>query len=146
MPAVAQADSFDFVALAYAHLPLVHAWLRAPHVTRWYGEGPDQALEHIRAHIDDAAVECFLVQHNGRPIGYLQVYDPFAWPDHPYRDQGAGTVGIDQLIGERELIGRGLGPRFIDQFVRGRFALGAPRVVTDPDPANASAIRAYGKP
>ena len=145
MTAVAQADSFEFVALAHPHLPLVARWLREPHVARWYGEGPHEALAHIRAHIDDRTIDCFLVYHNGRPIGYIQAYDPFAWPDHPYRDQPLGTFGIDQFIGERALIGRGLGPRFIDQFVRACFAAGAPRMVTDPDPSNAAAIRACGK-
>lgn len=138
-------EDYDFVALVHAHLPLVRSWLGEPHVARWFTEGPDEALEHIRAHIDDPAIDCFLVQHNGRPIGYIQAYDPFAWPDHPYRDQPVGTVGIDQFIGERDLIGRGHGPRFIDQLVRNRFALGVPRVVTDPDPTNASAILAYSK-
>jgi aminoglycoside 6'-N-acetyltransferase len=145
MQAVASADTYDFIPLVHSHLPLVRSWLGQLHVARWFSEGPDEALEHIRAHIDDPAIDCFLVQHKGRPIGYIQAYDPFAEPDHPYRDQPAGTVGIDQFIGERDLIGRGHGPRFIDQLVRNRFALGAPHVVTDPDPTNASAIRAYGK-
>src|SRR5262245_11763986 len=145
MPAVAAADSYDFIALVHSHLPLVRSWLGQPHVARWYKEGPDEALEHIRAHIDDPAIDCFLVQHDRRPIGYIQAYDPFAWPDHPYRDQPRGTFGIDQFIGERDLIGRGHGPRFIDLFARRRFAAGAPRVVTDPDPSNAAAVRAYGK-
>jgi aminoglycoside 6'-N-acetyltransferase len=145
MPAVAFTESYDFIALTHADLPLVRSWLGEPHVARWYAEGPDEALEHIRAHIEDPAIDCFLVQHHGRPIGYIQAYDPFAWPDHPYRDQPRGTFGIDQFIGERALIGQGLGPRFIDQFVRHRFAQGAPRVLTDPNPSNAAAIRAYGK-
>jgi aminoglycoside 6'-N-acetyltransferase len=145
MHPVAPTDDYDFVPLVHSHLPLVRSWLGEPHVARWFKEGPDEALEHIRAHIDDPAIDCFLVHHDDRPIGYIQGYDPFVWPDHPYRDQGAGAVGIDQFIGERDLIGRGHGPRFIDQFVHSRFAAGTPRVVTDPDPTNASAIRAYGK-
>jgi aminoglycoside 6'-N-acetyltransferase len=145
MPVLADADSYDFVPLAHSHLVQVRSWLGEPHVARWYGEGPDESLEHIRSHIDDPAIDCFLVQHNGRPIGYIQAYDPFTWPDHPYRDQPRGTIGIDQFIGDQDFVGRGHGPRFIDQFVLDRFSLGVPRVVTDPNPANAAAIRAYGK-
>ena len=58
MPASAAADSYDFIALTHSHLPLVREWLAAPHVARWYGEGPDEALAHIRAHIDDRAIGC----------------------------------------------------------------------------------------
>jgi aminoglycoside 6'-N-acetyltransferase len=43
------------------------------------------------------------------------------------------------------LIGRGHGSAFIRAFVEQSFAAGAPRVVTDPNPRNARAIRAYAK-
>ena len=79
------------------------------------------------------------------PIGYQQSYDPHAEPDHPLRDQPIGTLGIDQFIGEPALTGRGHGSAFIRAFVEQSFAAGAPRVVTDPNPRNARAIRAYAK-
>jgi aminoglycoside 6'-N-acetyltransferase len=43
------------------------------------------------------------------------------------------------------LVGKGHGPRIIDAFVRRLFAAGASRIVIDPDPANAAAIRANEK-
>jgi aminoglycoside 6'-N-acetyltransferase len=65
--------------------------------------------------------------------------------NHPYRDQPPGTRGIDQFIGEPELIGRGIGSRFVRAFARELLGRGTPRVVTDPHPANTVAIRAYMK-
>ena len=59
--------------------------------------------------------------------------------------QPAGTRGIDQFIGEPDMIGRGHGSAFIRAFVDRLLAAGTPRVVTDPDPANTRAIRAYEK-
>ena len=56
-----------------------------------------------------------------------------------------GRDGIDQFIGEPDFIGRGHGSAFIRDFVERSFAAGAPRVVTDPHPRNARAIRAYAK-
>ena len=56
-----------------------------------------------------------------------------------------GSRGIDQSIGVPELLGRGHGSAFIRQFIEGKLASGAPRIVTDPDPGNARAIRAYEK-
>ena len=79
------------------------------------------------------------------PIGYQQSYDPHAEPDHPLHDQPIGTLGIDQFIGEPALIGRGHGSAFIRAFVEQSFAAGVPRAVTDPNPRNARAIRAYAK-
>jgi aminoglycoside 6'-N-acetyltransferase len=138
------AATFDFVPLARAHLPLVRRWLGEPHVARWY-DLPDTALQNIERHIDETEIKCFLVRLDGLPIGYIQAYDPHAYQDHPYRDQPAGTRGIDQFIGEPDLAGCGHGPRFMREFVAGLFERGAPRVVTDPDPANGRAIRAYIK-
>ena len=43
------------------------------------------------------------------------------------------------------MIGRGHGSAFIRHFADRLLAIGTPRVVIDPDPANARAIRAYEK-
>jgi aminoglycoside 6'-N-acetyltransferase len=43
------------------------------------------------------------------------------------------------------MIGRGHGSAFIRAFVEDKLSAGAPRMVTDPDPANARAIRACEK-
>jgi aminoglycoside 6'-N-acetyltransferase len=56
-----------------------------------------------------------------------------------------GTCGIDQFIGEPDMIERGHGSQFVRAFVDRLLATGCPRVLTDPDPANARAIRAYQK-
>jgi aminoglycoside 6'-N-acetyltransferase len=43
------------------------------------------------------------------------------------------------------MLDRGHGSVFIRSFVDSLLTAGTPRVVTDPDPANARAIRAYEK-
>jgi aminoglycoside 6'-N-acetyltransferase len=43
------------------------------------------------------------------------------------------------------MIDRGHGSAFIHIFADGLLAGGTPRLVTDPDPANARAVRAYEK-
>jgi aminoglycoside 6'-N-acetyltransferase len=120
------------------------AWLAVPHVARWWGEAKD-AVPSILAHLADPAMRCRIVSIAGREAGYIQSYDPHAEADHPYRDQPPGTLGIDQFIGEADLVGRGHGPALIDCFVRLAFAEGARRIITDPDPANQRAVRAYAK-
>jgi aminoglycoside 6'-N-acetyltransferase len=43
------------------------------------------------------------------------------------------------------MVDQGHGSAFIRAFIDRLLAAGAPRVITDPDPANARAIRAYEK-
>jgi len=136
---------YGFRRMTRDDLPLVARWLAEPHVARWWDDG-ETSLARIEEHLGPSdSVEPFLILLDERPIGYVQSYDIHAEADHPYRDQPFGTVGIDQFIGEAELIGRGHGSRFVDRFAEGLFATGVPRVVVDPAPPNAAAIRAYAK-
>ena len=86
-----------------------------------------------------------IVELAGRPIAYLQSYDPHLEDGHPYADQPFGTLGIDISIGPAEMVGIGHGSAIVRQFVEELFDEGAPRVVIDPHPDNKRAIRAYEK-
>jgi aminoglycoside 6'-N-acetyltransferase len=133
-----------FRAVSPVDLPLLREWLWRAHVREWWGD-PVSGLARIAEHIADPAINLFMVECNGVPIGYIQSWDPHAEADHPCRDQPLGTRGIDQFIGEPEMIGRGHGTAFIRIFVEGLFKAGTPRVIADPNPRNARAIRAYAK-
>jgi aminoglycoside 6'-N-acetyltransferase len=135
---------YQFRPVEKGDLLLVKGWLLAPHVAEWWSDA-DEAVTEIAGIIDGSPVKPFIVTLLGRPIGYIQAYDPHEEIDHPYQDQPRGTVGIDQFIGLRELTGLGHGPAMIQAFCRRLFADGVRRVVTDPDPANRNAIRAYEK-
>ena len=135
---------YEFRALTKADLPLVERWLAEPHVAPWWDD-PKKELEQIREHIDSVSVEPLIVELNGRPIAYLQSYDPHMEDDHPYQDQPMGTLGIDLSIGIAELLGKGHGSAILQQFAEDLFDEGAPRLIIDPDPDNARAIRAYEK-
>jgi aminoglycoside 6'-N-acetyltransferase len=91
------------------------------------------------------AIDALVVEYNDLPIGYIQGWDSHAEADHPCRDQPVGTRGIDQFIGEPQLVGRGHGTAFIRLFVEILFGAGTPRVITDLNPRNSRAIRAYAK-
>jgi aminoglycoside 6'-N-acetyltransferase len=134
---------YRFRPLNESDLPRIAEWLASPHVAAWWDD--PSGVQEIAEHIDSVSVEPFIIELDGRPIGYLQCYDPHLEDDHPYQDQPTGTLGIDQFIGEEALVGIGHGSRLIAEFVEQLFEDGAPRVVTDPDPANARAIRAYEK-
>jgi aminoglycoside 6'-N-acetyltransferase len=139
-----QVHRYGFRPVSEADLAMIAEWLAEPHVAKWWGD-VDTEIASIREHLDSISVEPLVVELDGRPIGYIQSYDPHLEYDHPYQDQPFGALGIDLSIGIPELVGIGHGSAIVRQFVDELFAEGAPRVIIDPDPANARAIRAYEK-
>jgi aminoglycoside 6'-N-acetyltransferase len=125
-------------------LPMVRGWLAAPHVREWWGE-PDEQLALVSGDLEQRALEQHIVVSEGRPFAYLQCYQQNDWPENGLGTHPPGTLGIDQFIGEPDMLGRGHGSAFIRAFVDRLLASGTPRVLTDPDPVNARAIRAYEK-
>jgi aminoglycoside 6'-N-acetyltransferase len=95
--------------------------------------------------LEHPAMDQFLVASDEHPFAYLQCYDPAAWPDNGFGPQPHGTRGIDQFIGEADMIECGHGSAFLRAFVEDLLSAGTPRVLTDPNPANTRAIRAYEK-
>ena len=86
-------------------------------MSREWWDDPEVELAEIREHIDSISVEPLIVELDGRPIAYLQSYDPHLEDGHPYQDQPFGTLGIDVSIGEPELVGIGHGSAIVRQFV-----------------------------
>jgi aminoglycoside 6'-N-acetyltransferase len=136
--------AYQFRPMSADDLVLVRDWLARPHVTEWWGDTHEQ-FELVSADLEVEAMEQFIVTAGERPFAYLQCYDPLVWPESGLGDHPGGTRGIDQFIGEAGMVGRGHGSAFIKAFIDRLIAGGAPRVITDPDPKNARAIRAYEK-
>ena len=136
--------SYGFRSMTAADLPSVRRWLARPHVAQWWGD-PDEQYALVSGDLDHPSMDQFIVELDTHPFAYLQCYDPTAWPNHGFGDLPAGARGIDQFIGEEDMIGRGHGSALIRAFVDDLLTAGTPRVVTDPDPANTRAIRAYEK-
>jgi aminoglycoside 6'-N-acetyltransferase len=86
----------------------------------------------------------FIVALDDEPFGYIQCYALSNW-NQGFGAQPQATRGIDQFIGQSSMTGHGHGSGFIRQFTDGLLASGIPRVMTDPDPDNARAVRAYAK-
>ena len=107
------------------------AWHDDPGVARYWDEERFTA-DQIRARLQRADVESYIVEADGEPVGYLQV-----WQEG--RDEG----GIDMFLvpGAR---GRGLGSDAGATVARHlRDARGWSRVTVDPYMWNEAAIRAW---
>lgn len=135
---------YQFHPMEAADLPLVRRWLTMPHVVEWWGD-MDEQYELVSEDLEAAEIDQFIVTANDRPFAYLQCYEQTAWPDNGLGIHPRGTSGIDQFIGDPNMIDRGHGSAFIRLFTDGLLTAGTPRVLTDPAPANARAVRAYEK-
>jgi aminoglycoside 6'-N-acetyltransferase len=134
---------YEFRPMTADDLPLVKRWLAMPHVTQWWGNA-DEQFELVSGDLSHPAMDQFIVSSDGRPFAYLQCYDLTAW-NSGFGTQPLGARGIDQFIGEPDMVDRGHGSALIRTFTDGLLAAGTPRLVTDPDPTNARAVRAYEK-
>lgn len=135
--------AYTFRPMTAADLPLIRRWLGEAHVREWWGD-PDEQFALVSGDLDEPAMDQFIVLAGMQPFGYLQCYRLTAW-NTGLGPQPEGTRGIDQFIGESGMIGRGHGSTFIRQFADAQLRQGLPRIVTDPDPLNARAVRAYEK-
>jgi aminoglycoside 6'-N-acetyltransferase len=135
--------AYIFHPMIAGDLPLIQHWLTLPHVREWWGD-PEQQYAFVSADLGEPNMRQFICCSAGDPFGYLQCYELTDW-NTGLGPQPEGTRGIDLFIGEPNMIERGHGAALIRRFVDDLLEKGLPRVVTDPDPANARAIRAYEK-
>lgn len=135
---------YAFRAMTVDDLPMIRDWLAQPHVAAWWGD-PAEQFALVSGDLGHSAMNQFIVAAGDHSFAYLQCYDPAACPEGGLGVQPAGTRGIDQFIGDPAMVEQGHGSAFIRVFVERLLMNGAPRVVTDPNPDNARAIRAYKK-
>jgi RimJ/RimL family protein N-acetyltransferase len=135
----------EFTPLTEDHLPLVEEWLGREHVARWWRDPIPEALAECRAGIEGRVpTDYYLIVVDERPAGMLQTYLASDYPEWEEVVQvGAGVAGVDILIGEEELIGRGLGPKLLAAFVRD--VVSAPSVVATVEEPNRRSWRAFEK-
>jgi RimJ/RimL family protein N-acetyltransferase len=133
-------------------LPGIDAWLRLPHVARWWT--PDTTAEAELAKYQrrigpDALTDTIMltVLQDSRPIGWCQWYRWASYPD----DEAAmgardGEAGMDYAIGDPAWIGRGAGTELIAALVQEirRQHPGAGMLV-GPDAANTPSRRVLEK-
>ena len=143
----------SFRRLLASDLGLMHRWLNAPHVRRWwYAEGNSYAEieEHYLPAIEGReGTKPFLNLHRGKPIGYVQSHRISAEDDETYASlvNVGDSAGADLFIGETEYLYRGLGRHVIRRFLS-EYAFSEPDIavcVIGPEPKNTAAIRAYEK-
>lgn len=133
-------------------LPAVEAWLRLPHVARWWT--PDTTAEREVAKYRQRTIGTgarrtimLTVTWGGDPIGWCQWY---RWADYPTEATAMGArnaeIGIDYAIGDPIWTGRGVGTMLIAALVtEARHHHPGAGILTAPDAANIASRRVLEK-
>lgn len=136
------ASRYTFRPVTQADLSLLACWRAMPHVMEWWGS-PETDPEAEK--LAEGEVAMWIVAHDERPFAFAQDYSPHDSAPHHFAYLPPGSRGIDQYIGEPDMLARGHGSAFVRLHCDRLFAAGALAVGTDPHPDNRRAIRAYEK-
>ena len=135
----------EFTPLTAGDLGLVEEWLRREHVARWWRDDIGESLAEYRAALEGREpTDHYLIVAGARPFGMIQTYlvsDYQEW--EAIIQVGEGVAGVDILIGEEELIGRGLGPRILTEFAGD--VITSPAVIATVEEENRRSWRAFEK-
>jgi aminoglycoside 6'-N-acetyltransferase len=148
LPETFEQSGYHFQKLRQGDLRLIRYWLMEPHVADWWTPAESEIRIMEKEMRDPRAnVLRYIVSHGDRDFAYIQVYDPAGdeefWGENP---QGPGTFGIDQFIGDPQMIGFGHGTNFIKAFVAElKTQDEVKRIIADPAPDNVPAIRCFSQ-
>jgi aminoglycoside 6'-N-acetyltransferase len=135
------AKKYDFRQATMGDLNLLMDWQARLHVREWWGkQDPYDEME-----MSDPRVARWIVSTDERPFAFMQDYTVHGWEGHHFAKLPKGSRGIDQYIGDPEMIGVGHGSAFIGARMQSLFDEGAPVIATDPHPDNERAIAVYKK-
>lgn len=137
-----------FLPLQKEHIPLLRQWLNEPHVSEYWQEteNEEEFRQKFLMKLPERGVSPFVIAIDSKPIGYIQYYDACKVGGGWWPNADKGTFGIDQFIGDPDMVGKGIGTEIIKRFVANIFLLThVTQVITDPEPKNKRAIRAYEK-
>lgn len=132
---------YTFRKVTPGDFDLLTKWHAQPHVIAWW----EQSDPYEDDDLSDPKVAMWMVSFEGRPFAFIQDYTVHGWDDHHFAGLPTGSRGIDQFIGEPDMVGVGHGTAFIGARMRALFDAGAPVIATDPHPENARAIAVYRK-
>jgi aminoglycoside 6'-N-acetyltransferase len=124
--------AYAFRPMSVTDLPTIQRWLETPHVAQWWHD-PSEQFELVSGDLDHPDMAQFIVTADAREFAYLQCYNISAW-DGGFGQQPEGTRGLDQFIGEADMIGRGHGSALIRAFADQLLASGTPRSSSIPIP------------
>jgi RimJ/RimL family protein N-acetyltransferase len=142
----------DFRPMTRDDLPAYVDWQHAPHARRWFHAGRMDLAEAERRYgprIDgDVPTRMWVARIDGRDIGMVQDYRVGDHDEYAAKTGDPEAAAFDYLIGDPELVGRGIGTRMVGQFLREKLRPAypdAPRFLASPDHRNRASLRLLEK-
>jgi aminoglycoside 6'-N-acetyltransferase len=147
------AVDLSFRRMTLDDLADVVRWQLQPHVARWWNSEAISTLETAHERYaprleSGSTTRMWVVTIDGRDAGYLQDYWVSDEEEYAAATGMPDAVAFDYLIGEPDLVGKGLGTRMVWEFVRDVLAPGypeAPRFLASPDKDNVASLRTLAK-
>ena len=117
---------FAFVPITRADYPRVSAWLRQPHVERWWCDDPaPEAVEAEYGGVIDGkeSAQVFIAHREGRPVGLVQCFALSAYPHYVdeiarWTEVPPRSWSLDYFLGEPDALGRGWGTELVGQLTQ----------------------------
>lgn len=138
---MATTNQYSFRKVTLHDRDMLTGWRSNAHVREWW----DPSEPYDEAALADPRVARWIVSYAERPFAFIQDYTVHGWEEHHFAHLPKGSRGIDQYIGDPEMVGVGHGSAFIAMRMQALFDEGAPVIATDPHPDNARAIAVYKK-
>ena len=112
---------FRFRPLALGDIELLHRWLNAEPVLRWYAKQlmtPQQVHDKYAPRVSGAhPVKVYVALVNGEASGLFQFYSVAAFPEYAAAiGAEPGWYGTDFFLGEASARGYGFAPRLLRSF------------------------------
>ncbi len=124
---------------------MIRRWLAEPHVEAWWGSRASAEAKVTLALGSDAAL-CRIIESDGWPAGYAHAVDMALWGGAWPTDLPAGAFDLDLFVGEKSLVGRGIGRRTLELLAEEVFATTlAVACAVVVSIRNEAAVRAYEK-
>lgn len=141
-----------FCKVNFEDIPLMHKWFNMQHVQSFYSLrewSEEEVLRKLSPDIKgEKPVYGFIVYDQDLPIGYIQYYRlvDYPWEEQDFskevREQAAG---IDLFIGDPSYVGKGVGSKMVNAFLKERIEPFFHYCVADPDERNQASVRMFEK-
>lgn len=88
-------------------------WITQDYVSKWFGNPDDWKIELLGRNEKYNFIKHFILEEDGNAIGFCQYYNWNCIVEDELELERDNSFGIDYLIGDESLIGKGLGKKVI---------------------------------
>lgn len=139
---------FTFKPVTQAERPLVHSWLKQPHVAEWfYGQGLENTLKHLDEFLEGSSSSTYWLGYDqSQPFAFLitsSINKPTDELSKWCSEKGLAMT-LDLLIGDVAYLGKGYAVQVIQEFLLSHFPQ-VDEVLIDPEATNLKAVHVYQK-